>query len=453
MIKLFDTAKGEVTELTTRTPGEVSMYVCGGTVYADPHIGHGRFSLVFDILRRYLEWTGLRVHYVSNITDIEDKIIKKAVDEGVDPADITTRYEATWYEAMDALGVRRPDADPHATAYVEQMVSYIGELVDRGKAYETGDGVYLIVESVEDYGLLARQSLDSLQAGAGGRDVFGGEEKRSPLDFALWKKAKPGEPTWDSPWGPGRPGWHIECTVMALDHLDEGFDLHGGGVDLAFPHHENERAQAVAAGKRFATHWMHNGMVVAKGGRKMGKSEGNAQSLLDLLADTDPRAYRLLVLMAHYRTPVEVTPALLQERATALASIDRLAERLPGVEPAAADPDAVERFRAAMDDDLNTPVATAVVFDLVRAANTAIDAGDESAARRSAATAFELLRAVGLEAGVATVEVDDDASALAVQRDEARAAKDWAKADALRDELVARGWKVEDTPAGTKLSR
>ena len=244
VLHLFDTGSGAVVPFEPKEEGKVSMYVCGPTVYGPPHLGHGRFSLVFDVLRRYLEWSGFEVTYVSNITDIDDNIINRAAELDVDPAQLAIDCEKTWYEAMDAIGVKRPTEDPHATAYVERMVEFIGKLIERGSAYETADGVYFEVEDVDDYGLLARQSLDSLRSGA---RVEVGEDKHSPLDFVLWKKAKPGEPTWPSPWGPGRPGWHTECVVMSLDLLGDAFDIHGGGQDLAFPHHENERAQAVAA--------------------------------------------------------------------------------------------------------------------------------------------------------------------------------------------------------------
>ncbi len=268
------------------------MYVCGPTVYDLPHIGHGRFTLTFDVLRRYLLFGGLAVRYVSNITDVDDNIIKRASAEGRTEGDVALEYEARWWEAMDALGVLRPNDTPHATAYVERMVDLVVDLVERGVAYEISDGVYLNVEQVDGYGLLARQPLESLRAGARVETV---DEKRSPLDFVLWKKAKPEEPSWPSPWGPGRPGWHTECVVMSLDLLGDGFDLHGGGQDLAFPHHENERAQAVAEGRPFAWHWVHNGWVTVDG-EKMSKSLGNFTSLTDLLARSDGRAYRLLVL-------------------------------------------------------------------------------------------------------------------------------------------------------------
>jgi cysteinyl-tRNA synthetase len=424
------------------------MYVCGPTVYGPPHLGHGRFSLVFDVLRRYLAWAGLDVTYVSNITDIDDKIIQRAQDEDRDWRDITQRCEAVWYRAMDALNVRRPDHDPHATAYVEHMVALIGRLVDRDAAYETSDGVYFLSETVDDYGLLARQPLDSLKAGA---RVEGSDEKRSPVDFALWKKAKPGEPSWPSPWGEGRPGWHTECVVMALDLLGEDFDLHGGGQDLAFPHHENERAQAVADGRRFARTWVHNGFVEVEG-TKMSKSLGNVSNLLDLVEQYDPRAYRLLVLRSHYRSPIDVTDDTLRDAEAALARLDAFARRVAAAADLGAadpDPEALARFRTVMDDDLDTPAATALLFDLVRRTNAALDAGALAAAAPLAAAATEIAGALGLDLRAeAAGEVPAEVLGWAAERDAARAAKDWSRADALRDQIVGAGYVIEDTPAG-----
>ena len=342
------------------------MYVCGPTVYDLPHIGHGRANLTFDILRRYLSFEGLRVHHVANITDVDDNIIKRANELGRTEADVAAEFEAAWWDAMEALGDLRPHDIPHATEYIEEMVTLVSELEAKDVAYETDDGVYLEVARVPSYGLLALQPLDSLQSGA---RVEANDEKRSPLDFALWKKAKAGEPSWPSPWGDGRPGWHTECVVMSLDLLGEGFDLHGGGQDLRFPHHENERAQAVADGKEFARHWMHNGWVEVEG-TKMSKSLGNFTTLPDLLARHDARAYRLLVLRAHYRSPIEVTPETIVDAEGALGRLDALARRfsvgglleqtpdgyvVEGDAPAVdLDPGALASFRAHMDDDLDT---------------------------------------------------------------------------------------------------
>ncbi|MBW3669664.1 MAG: cysteine--tRNA ligase [Actinobacteria bacterium] len=441
MLRLHDTANGQVRELVPRDEGRISLYVCGPTVYDVPHIGHGRSMLVYDILRRYLEWSGLAVEHVSNITDIDDKIIQRAHERGRSPADVAEEFERAWYDAVDALGVLRPTHDPHATAFVDRMLELIGELVDKGLAYETDDGVYFVTESVPDYGLLARQSLDSLRSGA---RVEVEEQKRSPIDFVLWKKAKPGEPSWESPWGPGRPGWHTECVVMSLDLLGDGFDIHTGGLDLMFPHHENERAQAVAVGKGFARHWMHHAFVEV-GGEKMSKSLDNFTSLTDLLARHDARAYRLLVLRSHYRSPMEVTPATIGDAESGLDRLDSFARRFPS--PAAEpDPAALARFRELMDDDLRTPQAVALLFDLVGQAN----AGDDACA---AAAAREIARALGLELRAGGEDIDAETTALMAERDAARAARDFARADALRDELQSRGWVVEDTAEGTRVHR
>jgi len=465
VLNLYDTATGTVRPLELRAAGEVSMYVCGPTVYDLPHIGHGRANLTFDILRRYLSFTGLQVHHVANVTDVDDNIIKRALELGRTEADVAAEFEASWLEAMDALGDLRPQDSPHATEYIDGMVALVAELTDRGMAYETPDGVYLEVAKVEGYGLLAQQPLESLQAGA---RVEANEDKRSPLDFALWKKAKEGEPSWDSPWGRGRPGWHTECVVMSLDLLGEGFDLHGGGQDLKFPHHENERAQAVADGKVFARHWMHNGWVEVEG-TKMSKSLGNFTTLPDLLSRCDARAYRLLVLRAHYRSPIEVTPETLVDAEKALGRLDGLARRfdvagllaqtedgyvVEGTPPATGiDPGASAAFRAHMDDDLDTPGALAGIFELVTARNSDADTGDEDEGTGLAHAAAVLAAALGLSLRAADIEVDEESARLLAERDEARRARDFARADALRDELVVRGWTVEDTPSGTAIRR
>jgi cysteinyl-tRNA synthetase len=461
MLHLFDTAKGRVVPFEPRELGKVSMYVCGPTVYGPPHLGHGRFSLVFDVLRRYLEWSGNEVTYVSNITDIDDKIIERAADEDRSVEDIARRCEKVWWKAMDGIGVKRPTHAPHATAYVPQMVEFIGQLVAAGDAYETSDGVYFRSRNVPDYGLLARQSIESLQVGA---RVEANDDKESPVDFVLWKKVKPGEPSWPSPWGDGRPGWHTECVVMALDLLGGGFDLHGGGQDLAFPHHENERAQAGALGHTFAAHWTHNGFVEVDG-EKMSKSLGNFTNLLDLIKSSDPRAYRLLVLRSHYRTPIEVNQTTIDDAGAALKRVDEFARRaseLPAGEP---DGPMLEQFRTLMDDDLNTPGAFALLFTLVRQGNQALDADDDATVATLAATVREIATAVGLELarppsptefdsdGEPRRPDDSDALALARQRNDARTAKEWARADDLRAELEGLGYIVEDTARGTQIRR
>jgi cysteinyl-tRNA synthetase len=465
VLHLHDTARGASLPFEPATEGVVSMYVCGLTVDNDPHIGHGRSALNYDVLRRYLLFNGLDVNFVSNITDIDDKIIARANTEKRSTQSVVDQYEGEWFAALEGLGVLQPTATPHATAYVDDMVELIADLVCRGVAYETSDGVYLNVEQVDGYGLLARQSLESLRSGA---RVESTEEKRSPLDFALWKKAKPGEPTWESPWGPGRPGWHTECVVMALDLLGEGFDIHGGGIDLIFPHHENERAQAVAEGRAFSRFWVHNGWVTVDG-TKMSKSLDNFTTLAEFLEKHDPRSYRLLILRARYRTPFEVTPDTVVDAERGLERLDTLARRfsvgellarttsgyvVEGTDPAVGiDADALAAFRARMDDDLDTPAALAGIFDLVTAAHTSADAGDGARAQQLAQTAAVLAGALGLSLRGEASAIDAEAAGLVAERDAARAAKDFARADALRDQLTGLGWTVEDTPAGTAIRR
>ena len=451
VLHLYDTATRSVRELALREPGKVSIYLCGPTVYGPPHLGHGRATLVYDILRRYLEWTGLEVRLVSNITDIEDKIIERAQRENRPWQEITTKCEHVWFEAMSGINVERPTDVPHATDYVSEMVEMIGELIATDHAYLTDDGVYMSVESVDDYGLLAHQSVDDMRSGGSDREVVGAAQKRHPADFVLWKFSKSGEPAWPAPWGDGRPGWHSECVVMSLDLLGEGFDLHCGGQDLRFPHHENERAQAVALGKTFANHWMHNGFVVDAEGEKMSKSLGNVSNLLDLIDLYDPRAYRMVLLQSHYRSPVKITQDNIDGAVKALAGLDAFAARtadLVGVDP---DPEVLADFRLAMDDDLDTPKATAVLFDTVRRANAALDAGSDAAASLAAA-GHVIAVTFGIELAVAS-EIDSGVQALAQALDDARAAKDFATADALRAQLQADGWTVETTRDGTSLRR
>ena len=435
-----------------REPGRISIYLCGPTVYGPPHLGHGRATLVYDILRRYLEWSGIDVRLVSNITDIDDKIIDRAEREGREGSDITTKCENVWFRAMEGIDVLRPTDVPRATEWVDEMVEMISTLVSSGAAYSTSDGVYLSVESVEGYGLLAHQSLNDMMTGGGEREVFGAGEKRHPADFALWKLAKPGEPAWESPWGAGRPGWHSECVVMSLGLLGDGFDLHCGGQDLRFPHHENERAQAVALGREFARHWMHNGFVVDAEGEKMSKSLGNVSNLLDLIEVYDPRAYRMVLLQSHYRSPVGISADGLKAAGRSLAGIDSFVARTASLGEAEADAETIAAFRAAMDDDLDTPKAMAVLFDTLREANSALDSGDESIAAGLTSAVREMSGAVGLRL-VEQVAVPADVLAQAAALDSARAAKDYDTADAIRADLQEAGWQVETTRDGTTVRR
>ena len=452
MLNLYDTATQSVKPLALRQPGSVSIYLCGPTVYGPPHLGHGRATLVYDILRRYLTWTGLSVRLVSNITDIDDKIIERANNEGRPWVDITQKCESVWFEAMGKLGVIRPTDVPHATEYVQSMVDMINTLVTADKAYVTDDGVYLSIASVPDYGLLAHQSLDDMLSGGGDREVFGASNKRHPSDFALWKFSKPGEPSWPSPWGDGRPGWHSECVVMSLDLLGEGFDLHCGGADLRFPHHENERAQAVALGKTFANHWMHNGFVVDIEGEKMSKSLGNVLNLIDLLEKYDPRAYRMLLLQTHYRSPTRVGEENIDACVSALAGLDSFAARTSAHSDGIPDPTLISQFTTAMDNDLDTTTVMALVFDSVRRANTAMDSGDIATVASVRAAVLEILGALGLELSLGD-DIDAEIVAKGTALDAARKAKDFATADALRDELQSLGYVVETSKDGTRIRR
>ena len=452
MLNLYDTATRQVREVQLREPGKIGIYLCGPTVYGPPHLGHGRATLVYDILRRYLTYRGIEVRLVSNITDIDDKIIERAARENRPWTDITHKCESVWFEAMRKIGVQRPTDVPHATEYVEQMVAMVGELITRNAAYVTDDGVYLDVSSVPDYGLLAHQSLEEMQSGGGDREVVGAANKRDAADFALWKFSKPGEPSWPSPWGEGRPGWHSECVVMSLELLGEGFDLHCGGADLRFPHHENERAQAVALGKRFAGHWMHNGFVVDLEGEKMSKSLGNVANLVDLVELYDPRAYRMLLLQTHYRSPVRVGQDNIDAAVKAIGGLDGFAVRAAEWGANASDAEVIGKFVTAMDDDLDTPQAIALVFDTVRRANTAMDNNDQAMAASLASAVFEMCTAMGLELKAAA-EVDAETTEMARQLDAARASKDFSEADRLRGELQARGYLVETTKDGTRVRR
>jgi cysteinyl-tRNA synthetase len=453
MLRIHDTMAAREVDFEPRVPGRASIYVCGPTVYDVPHVGHGRTALVFDVILRYLEWTGLTVTYVSNVTNVEDKIIARAAREGASEREVAERYEKEYWHQLERLGVRTPDDVPRATEFIDEMVRLIGELIERGHAYVIeGEGVYFQVDTYPGYGQLSRRKLEELVEGAGAR-VDVDEQKRSPVDFALWKAAKPGEPDWESPWGRGRPGWHIECSAMSLQILGEGFDLHGGGDDLIFPHHENERAQAEAAGHPFSRHWIHSGMVEI-GGEKMSKSLGNFTTLGEALDEYGARAFRLAVLQTHYRSKTELGPPELGAAREAGERLDALVRRAgaAGVpEGVDADEATVAAFRAAMDADFGTPAAVAAIFDAVKRANVAIDAGDAGAAAPLVAAVRELSGVLGLEVGATAAAGDDDAEidALVAARTAARAAKDFAASDRIRDDLAARGITLEDTPDGT----
>jgi len=459
VLRFTDSLTGEKAPFTPREEGRVSVYWCGPTVYDDPHLGHARSTLAFDVLVRYLRWSGYDVLAVSNITDIDDKIINRAAEEGTDEPAVATRFEASFISQMDRLNIAHPDLRPRATEFVDRMVEVVADLVEHGMAYTTDSGVYFDVDRLDGYGALVGRSVDDLRDGAGAR-VDVDDDKDDPLDFALWKAAKPGEPTWDSPWGPGRPGWHIECVAMSLHLLGDGFDIHGGGDDLVFPHHENERAEALGCGRTFAQYWVHNGMVQVDG-EKMSKSLDNFTTLSALLDAWDPRVLRLVVLQTHYRRTMEIGSTTLDQASAALTRLDKFADRMAAADlpEAEADPDAVAQFREAMDDDLGSPQALAVVFDAVRDANRALDAEDDATAATLAAAVLELSAVLGLKLGssAAPERADDgdteEIDALVDRRLAARTARDFGEADRIRDDLAARGIVLEDGPQGTSWHR
>jgi cysteinyl-tRNA synthetase len=452
MLRLYDTARRAKVDFVPSVEGRVSMYVCGPTPYDVPHLGHGRKEVVFDTIRRYLIWRGYAVRYVSNVTDVDDNIITRAQEQGTTETELVARFEASFRSAFDRLNILAPDDEPRATEWIDEMTRLIAELIAKGHAYVVeGQGVYFQVDSLPEYGSLSHRTLEELLESAGQR-VDVDERKRAPVDFALWKLAKPGEPAWDSPWGPGRPGWHIECSAMSLKLLGDGFDIHGGGSDLVFPHHENELAQATGAGHEFAHYWLHNGMLNIDG-EKMSKSLGNFVTLVDILDRYDPRAFRLLVLQTQYRKQMEVGDKELSDAEKAVGRLDALARRAraDGLEGGALGD--VQPFRDVMDDDFDTPAAIAYMFELVRDANVALDEGLRETAATALATVLELAGALGIEVLADAPEADAEVDALVAARETARAAKDWAEADRVRDELTRRGILVEDTPRGPEWRR
>ena len=451
MVRLHNSATGQIEELNPVKRGTVSMYVCGPTVYDVPHIGHGRFVLVFDILRRYLEHLGLTVVHVSNITDVDDKILARAESEGRDPSEVSEEYERIWWDTLRDLNVLRPTHTPHATAYISRMIEFTQELERIGVAYRSEDGVYFDVSAVADYGLLARQSLESLRAGA---RVEANPNKHSQLDFALWKSTPLDRWAWESPYGLGRPGWHTECVVMSEDLLGETFDIHGGGVDLMFPHHENERAQARALGHSFAQLWIHNGFLVVDD-VKMSKSLHNYVTLPELVGSNDPRSYRLLVLQSHYRSPLEVNLGLIGDASRALVRIDAAIERYNGArntQSVDADATVMGAFRQAMDNDLDTPSAVSLLFKTINRMNSALDRTIDGGLGLGAAIAA-IVATLGLAANDDEPVIPAEVADLFKRRESARSSRDFALADALRGELEELGWIIEDGKAGGTLRR
>ena len=462
MLQIFNSLTGRKERFQPLEPGIVRMYVCGDTVYDFSHIGHARSKVAFDVVRRYLIHRGFKVTFVRNITDIDDKIIRRAAENGESVQVLTSRFIAAMHEDYDRLGILRPDSEPKATEHIPSIIAMTRTLIDKGYAYVASDGdVMYSVSAFEGYGRLSGKHLADLRAGA---RVAVDVAKRDPLDFVLWKRAKPGEPSWPSPWGEGRPGWHIECSAMTLDLLGTRFDIHGGGLDLKFPHHENEIAQSCAAtGDQFATYWMHNGFVNVDN-EKMAKSVGNFFLIRDVLNSgrvRDPEVLRFFLLSSHYRGPINYSVVQIEQ---ADAALSRLYTALRDVAPASEwqPGEATSRFEAAMDDDFNTPDALAALQSLAGELNRAKSASET---QRAAALAAELrhlggvLGVLRLDAGeffrksaIAAGEgalSDETIDALIAARRAARRARDFKESDRIRNELAQAGVLLEDKPDGT----
>ena len=450
-MKLYNTMSGQVEEFVPAAENLVKMYVCGVTPYSATHVGHALSYVVFDTLRRYLEYKGYEVRHIQNFTDIDDKIIQRAQESGVSEDELVEEFIGDYFHTMDALNIQRASEYPRATREIPRIIDAIAGLIDRGHAYPAAGDVYFRVTSKDDYGKLSHRTLDSMIAGA---RIQVDESKEHPMDFVLWKGAKPGEPSWESPWGPGRPGWHIECTAMSLEYLGEQLDIHGGGQDLVFPHHENEIAQSecYTGAKPFARYWMHNGLLQL-GSDKMSKSLGNLVSVVEALERYSPDAMRLYFLSSHYRSPL----AYSDEGAAAVErSLERVRRALVRGNGSGPEVDAEThraRFTAAMDDDLNTPQAVAALFDLARDINRGRDAG------RNIGSGQDALRELGGVLGLTFEDRPWSEDSLAAApfidllvsiRTELRSARQFALADQIRDGLAQQGVTLEDGPQGTQ---
>jgi len=461
-MQIYNTLGRELVEFVPRDQGAVSMYVCGATVQARPHLGHGRYVVVFDVIRRYLAWLGYDVTYVRNVTDVEDRIIETANELGVDTQDVVEQSYNDFAEAYRLLRIEEPTVEPWATEHIDDMIDLIGTLIGKEYAYVADGDVYFAVRSFPEYGRLSRQNPDDLRAG---ERVEPGENKRDPLDFALWKAAKPGEPSWESPWGPGRPGWHIECSAMARRYLGDDFDIHAGGHDLIFPHHENEIAQSEAAfGTVFARIWLHNGMMNL-GGEKMAKSTGNVVDLLEVLSSHEPSAVRLLYLRTHYRKPLDFTQEALDDAEASLQRLWTFRRRVEGPVEGPPDAEAMARFRAAMDEDFDVAGGLGVLFDVVRDGNRRLDDGEDIGGL--IAVYDEIIGMLALDErtdGVADLadligEIAErhgaaaNVDALLDRREQARTSGDFEAGDSIRDELAEIGIVVEDTADGARWHR
>lgn len=459
MLKIYNSLTRQKEVFTPIHPGKVGMYVCGVTIYDLCHIGHGRTFVSFDVVSRYLRYSGYDLTFVRNITDIDDKIIKRAAENGESCESLTERLIGEMHADFDSLGMKRPNVEPRATQFIAEIITLCERLIERGFAYVASNGdVMFEVSKYDDYGRLSKQDLDQLQAGA---RVDIDMAKRSPLDFVLWKMSKPGEPTWESPWGPGRPGWHIECSAMNSSILGDHFDIHGGGSDLQFPHHENEIAQSCCAHDgQYVNTWMHSGMVMIDR-EKMSKSLGNFFTIRDVLNHYDPETVRYFLMSGHYRSQLNYSEDNLKQARSAL---ERLYTSLRGLDTsveAAGGEEFVARFKEAMDDDFNTPEAYSALFDMAREINR-LKTDDVTAASLLGARMRELADILGLlsqdpetflQGGVGEDDNVAEIEGLIQQRLDARAAKDWAAADDARDKLLAMGIILEDGAQGTTWRR
>jgi cysteinyl-tRNA synthetase len=451
-LHLYDTATRAVSEFKPITPGKASIYVCGATVQAAPHVGHIRSGVNFDILRRWLIASGYDVTFIRNVTDIDDKILHKADDESIPWWSVAMKYERAFADAYRALNVLPPTYEPRATGHITQMVELMEQLIANGSAYAPGNGdVYLEVRKLARYLTLSNQKLDDLQSAGDAEDTY----KRDSRDFALWKAAKPGEPSWPTPWGPGRPGWHLECSAMAHAYLGAEFDIHGGGLDLIFPHHENEIAQSEAAGQKFARRWMHNAWVTTSG-EKMSKSLGNSLQVMEVLKQVRGIELRWYLGSAHYRSMLEFSFEALQESTTAFRRIENFLQRAAeiGNIDIVIDP----RLKSALDDDLAVPEVLALISEWLRSGNTALNQGDnpiEYASKIRGALDILGCDPIGND-GVGDKRLDQAVDGLIAllleQRESARIRKDFAAADSIRDRILAMGITIEDTPSGPRWS-
>lgn len=463
-MKIYNSMTRQKEEFKPIHEGKVGIYACGPTVYNYFHIGNARPFIVFDVLRRYLEFRDYEVTFVQNFTDIDDKMIRKANEEGVTVAEIAERYIAEYFQDAKALGIRPATVHPRATEHIPQIIDLIQRLVDKGLAYPVNGDVYYRVKAFPGYGCLCGQNLEDLESGA---RISVDEAKEDPLDFALWKAQKPGEPAWESPWGMGRPGWHIECSAMSMTYLGETFDIHGGGKDLLFPHHENEIAQSSGAtGKPYVNYWMHNGFINIDG-EKMSKSAGNFFTVRDIAKEFDLEAVRLFMLGAHYRSPINFSRELIEAAASSLQrlyiarnQLNFLLEKAEEREPNAAEQEFMafcqrceDKFIAAMDDDMNTADALAALFELVREIHRLPETGNSKVALQTAMSKLTgLCDVLGLLMKKEE-EIPAEIQALVDERAHARKNKDWKRSDELRDQIRAMGYILEDSKAGQKVRR